>query len=45
MQSGRHYIYTLMFLWIVFSSETSVDRYPYTKLKALENAEFIHWVA
>ena len=26
-----------------FSSETSVDRYTY--LKAVQKAEFIHWVA
>ena len=34
-----------MCLWIVFSSETSVDRYTYTTLKAVEKAEFIHCVS
>ena len=32
-------------LWVVFSSETSVDRYTYTTLKAVQKAEFIHCVA
>ena len=34
-----------MCLWVVFSSETSVERYTYTTLKAVQKAEFIHWVA
>ena len=34
-----------MCLWVVFSSETSVDRYKYTTLKAVQKAEFIHGVA
>ena len=38
-------IYILMFLWVVFSSETSVDRNTYTTFKAVQKAEFIHWVA
>ena len=33
MQSGSHWIYILMWLWVVFSSETSVYRYTYTHLK------------
>ena len=42
MQSVSHWIYILMCLWVVFSSETSVDRYTYTTLKAVQKAEFIH---
>ena len=34
-----------MCLWVVFSSETSVDRYTYTTLRAVQKAEFIHCVA
>ena len=43
MQSVSHWIYILICLWVVFSSETSVDRY--TTLKAVQKAEFIHCVA
>ena len=28
-----------------FSSETSIDNYTYTRLKAVQKADFIHWVA
>ena len=45
MQSVSHWIYILMCLWVVFSSETSVDRYTYTTLKAVQNSEFIHCAA
>ena len=34
-----------MCLWVVFSSETSVDRDTYATLKAVQKAEFIHCVA
>ena len=34
-----------MCLCVVFSFETSVDRYTYTTFKAVHKADFIHWVA
>ena len=45
MQSGSHLIYILMCLCVVFSSETSVDRYTHTTFKAVQKADFIHFVA